>query len=299
MTRLSRRRFLESAAKGLGAGTAMVLAAGGPARAADADSAPISFGLVTDVHHADAAPNGTRYYRDSLAKLGQAVDTFNRRKVAFVVELGDLIDAGPTKEDELAYLRAADAVLGRFNGPRYCVLGNHCLAALSKREFLDHCSVAKKQSRYSFDAGPFHFVVLDADYRKDGTPYEAGNFTWTDTWVPAAEQQWLAKDLRTARGKKVVVFMHQNLHDEKDPHGVKNAPDVRKILESAGNVTAVLQGHMHTGGYARIGEIDYFTFRAMVEGPGLENNAYAVVTLDPSGGVNIEGFGQQPSKTLP
>lgn len=296
MRQLTRRQFLKTAAA-TGTGVWSAAARFRPLAAAPA-AGPFSFGLVTDVHHADAPAKGTRHYRDSLAKLRKAIDEFNRRGVAFVVELGDLIDAGPTKADELAYLGAVNEVYKKFDGPRHYVLGNHCLAALTKQEFLDHVGAAEKRSYYAFDAGPCHFVVLDADFLGDGSPYAAGNYVWTDTWIPTAERQWLAEDLRQARGKSTFVFIHQNLHDETNPHGVKNAPEVRKILESADGVRAVFQGHMHTGGHAGLGGIDYFTLRAMVEGPGLENNAYAVVTLEPSGRIVIEGFAKQPGKTL-
>lgn len=49
-----------------------------------------SFGIVTDVHYADAAPSGTRIYRDSLPKVKAAMATFNEEQVDFVMSLGDL-----------------------------------------------------------------------------------------------------------------------------------------------------------------------------------------------------------------
>jgi alkaline phosphatase len=290
---LTRRRFLKTAGAGLGLGATGLLAASRGVVAGERSGDRLSFGLVTDVHYADAPPRGSRHYRDSLAKLEEAVHTFNRREVAFVVELGDLIDAGPSKAEELKHLRTIDEVYRQFRGPRYYVLGNHCLNAFTKDEFLAHCGARIKKSFYSFDYGPFHFVVLDANFRRDGTPYAAGNFSWTDTWIHPPQQRWLADDLKQAGAKKTFVFLHQNLHDETDPHGVKNAPQVRRVLESAGNVVAVFQGHMHSGGYAKIGGIHYSTLRAMVEGPAVENNAYAIVTLKKSGQPILEGFGRQ------
>jgi alkaline phosphatase len=291
---LTRRRFLNAAAAGLGLEATGLLgsstrAAAGGERGADR----LSFGLVTDVHYAEAPPRGSRHYRDSLAKLQQAVRTFDRREVSFVVELGDFIDAGPAKAEELNHLRTIDEVCQRFRGPRHYVLGNHCLNAFTKDEFLAHCGARIKKSFYSFDCGAFHFVVLDANFRRDGAPYAAGNFSWTDTYIHPPQQRWLADDLNQAGAKKTFLFVHQNLHDETDPHGVKNASEVRRVLESAGNVLAVFQGHMNSGGYAKIGGIHYCTLRAMVEGPTLANNAYAIVTLDKSGQPAFEGFVRQ------
>jgi len=295
---LTRRRFLETAGAGLGLGAAGLLAASdGPAAEAD-EAEPLTFGLVTDVHYADAPTRGSRHYRDSLAKLDQAVATFNRRKVSFVVELGDFIDAGPSKANEIEHLRTIDERYQGFGGPRHYVLGNHCVSKLTKDEFLAHSGARVKKSFYSFDFGSFHFVVLDANFRRDGTPYAAGNFSWTDTWIHPPQQKWLADDLERAGTRKTFVFLHQNLHDETDAHGVKNAPQVRRVLEDADNVVAVFQGHMHSGGYARIGGVHYCTLKAMVEGPTLENNAYAIVTVQKSGQPTFEGFGRQREMKL-
>jgi len=258
-----------------------------------------SFGLVTDVHYADVPPKGSRHYRDSQAKLRQAVAAFNERKLPMMVELGDFIDAGPNKDDTLKYLAVIRKDFEAFRGQRHFVLGNHCLDRMTKKDFLDNCGTKFDNSFYSFDLGGRHFVVLDGDFKKDGSPYAEGKYNWTDTWIPEAQQKWLADDLKKARGKKTVVFIHQNLDQDKSGVAVKNAPAVRKILEEAGNVLAVMQGHHHAGGYRKINGIHYITFKAMVEGPTLKNNAYAAVTLHADERITIEGFGKQISRSIP
>ncbi len=94
--RQTRRHFLQQAT----AGTVAACVCASPSRAAEPElenENTLTFGLVTDVHYADADTRGTRHYRDSLAKLMAAVEEFQRQKVAFVAELGDLINAGPSK----------------------------------------------------------------------------------------------------------------------------------------------------------------------------------------------------------
>ena len=288
MRQPTRREFLTTAAGGA------VMAAGwlpgGQALADEAES--ITFGLVTDVHYADVQRGGSRYYRDSQEKLRQAIETFNRRKVAFVAELGDFVDAGPNKADDLRFLHAIREVFGELKADRHYVLGNHCLTRLTKTEFLANCGARIKRSHYSFDQGPLHFVVLDANFKQDGAPYAEGNFGWTNTWIHEPQQRWLAEDLQKAGDKPTVVLVHQNLDKEKDAHGVKSGPAVRRVLEKAGNVAAVFQGHMHRGGFQKLAGIPYHTLPAMVERPGLKNNAYAVVTIDKSGKTKIEPFGR-------
>lgn len=215
------------------------------------------------------------------------------------MELGDLIDKGPSTADDKQYLAAACEGLTAFPGSRHYVLGNHCVTTLTKAEFLKGCGQKPTLSHhYSFDHGGWHFVVLDADFRRDETPYEPGKFHWTDTWVPAAQLAWLQRDLAEHSTLPCVIFVHQNLHDHTQSWGIKNADAVRKVLEASGNVVAVLQGHKHDGAYARIEGIDYYTFKAMVEGKTADDNAYALVGLGPGRKVRIEGFGRQPSRTI-
>lgn len=257
-----------------------------------------SFGVITDLHYARIATRGKRYYADSLAKFSQAVATFGQRKLPLMFELGDLIDAGPSKADDLGYLKAVRDVVERFPGQRRFVLGNHCVARLSKEEFLAGWGSPGAPTYYSFDQAGWHFTVLDADFLSNGTPYNAGNFHWTDSWIPPDQQRWLADDLRQAGSRPTMVLVHQNLQDQTKTWCVKNAAQVRKILQQAGNVQAVLQGHLHEGGCTTIEGIPYFTFKGAVEGAGLAGNAYAIVTVGPGERVSIEGFGRQPSQVL-
>ncbi len=286
---VSRRGFL---CAGTAAATTATLAC--RAQAAEAEAKDLTFGVFADPHYADRAPLGTRHYRDSDAKLAEFAKTMGQAKPHFAIGLGDFVDKGNTVAEELAYLKHIDAVYRKLLCPRHYVLGNHDLATLTKPQFLK--AVGMPGAHYAFDADPFHCVVLDANYTEDLTPYGAGNFHWTDTWVPPDEQKWLEADLRETR-RKALVFVHQCLDDDKGPHGVKNGRDVRAILEASGKVLAVFSGHNHKGGYRKLRGIHYFTMRGMVEGPGLDNNAFALVTVSPDGAVRIKGFGAQPSST--
>ena len=168
------------------------------------------------------------------------------------------------------------------------MLGNHCVYTLTKQEFLD--GVEQEQSYYSFDQGNYHFVVLDSCFRSDGQPYGRKNFEWTDPNIPDAELDWLKNDLST-NSKPTVVFAHQRL-DVSTHHGVKNAASVRAILESA-EVQLVLQGHSHQNDHKEINGIHYCTLVAMIEGAGVTNNGYSVMTLANDGSIQISGFRKQ------
>ncbi len=280
----SRRDLLRQGALLL-AGPALAAASGFASDPAG-DKPKLRIGLLTDLHYADMPPAGTRHYRETLAKLAEAVERFRESKVDLVVELGDLIDAGDSLDSEKGHLRRIAKALAGFSGPRHCVLGNHCVFRLTKPEFLD--IVGQKASYYSLDAGGCRLVVLDACFRRDGEPYGRKNFAWADANIPPAEVEWLRADLAQSR-HKTIVFIHQRL-DVTPPYGVANAPEVRKILEESGKVLAVFQGHEHRGDTREIHGIRYVTLKAMVEGSGPENNAYAVVDLLPDNTVRVAGY---------
>ena len=217
----------------------------------------------------------------------------NEQKVDFLVELGDFKDqdSPPTEQKTLSYLRAIETIFCKFNGPTYHVLGNHDLDSLSKAQFMtniENTGIGSDTSYYSFDSNGVHFVVLDANYKSDGADYDHGNFDWTDANIPPAELQWLRRDLAASRGA-VIVLIHQLL-DGTGSHYVKNAAEVRQVLEQSGRILAVFQGHQHNGGYSQIEGIHYYTLKAVVEGSGPESNSYAIVEANPDGSITVTGY---------
>lgn len=253
------------------------------------DASHLRVALVTDLHYADKPPAGTRFYSETLRKLEEAARQFEQDAPTILVELGDLIDAADSVETEERYLTTINGEFSAICKDRHYVLGNHCVDTLRKEEFLG--GVEQEKSYYSFERGGFHFVVLDSCFRGDGEPYGRRNFEWTDANIPTAELEWLDTDLKTT-DKKVVVFAHQRL-DVSNNHGVKNNADVRKVLESSGNVLAVFQGHSHQNDLKEIGGIHYCTLVAMVEGSGAENNGYSLMDIAPNGTIRLKGFRKQ------
>jgi 3',5'-cyclic AMP phosphodiesterase CpdA len=294
---VTRRDFLT--ASGL---VAAGLFVGAPlARAEGADRKAIArFGIVTDSHYADV-PGGGRWYRGSIAKMTECVALMNDKKVDFLIELGDFKDqdSPPLEKNTLKHLETIEAVFGKFKGPRYHVMGNHDVDSISKEQFLSRVTntgIDKGASYYSFDAKGLRCVVLDANYRADGSDYDRGNFNWTDASLPGKQLDWLKKDLASA-SKPVIAFVHQQL-DGAGSHYVKNASDVRQILQEGKKVLAVFQGHNHRGHYSHVEGIHYYTLIAMVDGTGEENNSYAIVEVYEDGSIAVTGYRRAVSRKM-
>ena len=167
------------------------------ANAATPAKSSLRVGMITDVHYANLATKGTRYYRDSIQKVREATKIFKQSNVAFALELGDFIDVGPNLRTEIGHLKRIETEFATGCKDRHHVLGNHCVFNLTKQEFLD--TIGAKEPHYSFDRGNFHIVVLDACFRADGVAYQRKNFDWTDANIPMSQLEWLKNDLASTK----------------------------------------------------------------------------------------------------
>jgi len=260
----------------------------------------VSFGVVTDIHHAGIPDNGARTYNQSLTKLSECMDTMNKQKVDFLIELGDFKDMSQPVNEQLTtgYLKEVENVFSRFNGKRFHVFGNHDADCITKESFnaiAKNSGVRSDKTYYSFNKGGIHFIVLDACYDSTGRSYSKGNFAWHDSNIPKEELVWLKNDIAVTLNP-VVVFTHQVL-DGNGTYAIRNAQVVRGILENSGKVLGVFQGHYHEGSYSRINEIHYYTLRGLIEGAYPEGNSYAIVSISPRL-INISGFRRAVSLRL-
>ncbi len=291
-------------------GGVVLLATGRKAQAATRRGAKqgrsLRFGVLTDTHYSDREVGGTRHYRDSLQKMQEAIDEFNRAEVDFIIELGDMKDmpksADPAKT--LADLDRIEAIFRQFDGATYHALGNHDMDCISKEEFLAHTTNtgrAKGKSYYSFAARGVRCIVLDANFNADLTPYCRGNFKWTSAQIPPQQLEWLEAELKAHANQPTLIFLHQLLDHFSGVNKnvcVSNAAEVVAIIERHPQVLAVFQGHHHPGHYSHRNGIHYVTLNGMIEKAAPAHNSFAIVELSPSGEITITGFRDCPSRKL-
>ena len=131
----------------------------------------------------------------------------------------------------------------------------------------------------------------------DGVSYARGDYSWTDCFIPEVEQEWIRETLdANESGRPIIAFLHQNLQDPGNAHGVKNGAEIRAILESADDVRAVFQGHDHRGGFVEINDIFYCTQKALVEQASIEDCPYAIVSVLDDGRIEVQSFGRETSR---
>lgn len=183
-----------------------------------------------------------------------------REKRTFIIQLGDLASFS----DEG---REIAGIFNSFEGPHYHVLGNH------ETEFSDKASVlemlGQKDKYYSFDAGDYHFIVLDTNYEKVGDKfydYNCRRHDFSNCYIKPEQLAWLDADLAST-DKRCFIFMHATC--EVGDFGILNKNDFRGVLWKANQragynkVTMVVSGHDHTDEYLYKGGIHYLAVNSM------------------------------------
>jgi len=254
-----------------------------------------SFGLIADVQYADLengsdfAKTRTRYYRNSLKILEEAVDWWKERNLSCVVQLGDVID-GKNSACNQSHT-ALDTVLSSFKRtgvPVFHMLGNHEFYNFSRDQL--RSLLFKETGQEAFYSFPlcrgWRAVVLDPydisvlGHPKGSTQWKIGaeilhrknpetlkeggkwlanvrgrdrRFLPYNGAIGAVQLQWLREELQTAEEveERVVVFCHVPLLPmaTKDVTVLWNYEEVLGVLGETGSAAAVFAGHDHDGGY--------------------------------------------------
>ena len=230
-----------------------------------------SFGVLADIQYADQDTAMGREYRRSVEKLERCSAALRSERLAFVIQLGDLVDGGLENLDRIL------PVFNRIAAAKRHVLGNHDFCAprdvLLKR-------LGMPAAYYHFAERGWRFVVLDGmdvsvadsegrDLLSALRSERARNAQAWNGAVGPRQREWLAQVLAeaTRRNERVIVFCHFPVLAEscRPEHLLWDHREVLAMLESQPSVVAYMNGHDHRGGYAERNGRHYVTFPGMVE----------------------------------
>ncbi len=271
--------------------------------------AGVRVGLVADPQYADIPPLRTRFYRQSIGKLTEAVEHFNGQDLACCVNLGDLIDQRWESFD--AILKPVAKSRHKFHH----VLGNHDFGVPDELKARVPARLGLKRRYYSVEARGFCFVMLDttdmsayaypADSKEavaaeaERKALAAAGAKNAQTWngaVGEGQLKWFEDTCGKAAKaqRKVVVFAHHPIFPP-DTHTEWNSDALLKVVERNRNVVAWINGHNHAGAFGVHDDVPFITLKGMVE---TENtNAFAVARLLPDR-LELTGHGREPSREL-
>ncbi len=277
------------------------------AHAESAEEAPeFSFGLVADVQYADIPASGSRYYRESLDKLRECVETFNAMDLVCVMDVGDVIDEGRDSFNDVM------PIYNELDAPLHIALGNHDFP-VSHEHTLGVLDM--EESYYSFSVNDWRFIVLDGNdlsvlaWPEGSDRYEESAAMLAEleeadapnarTWnggLGAAQLAWLEETLESAAeaDEKVMLFCHFPVYPA-GAHNLWNGEELVSLIEQHPHVVAYFNGHNHAGNYATREGVHYVTLHGMVETE--DETAYAVVDVH-GDRLEITGYGRQPDRVL-
>ncbi len=167
-------------------------------------------------------------------------DAIAQEHPAFVINDGDLVMDGRVKSDWNGFFWAVKNMAA--TSPLYPVLGNH--EYNSKYYFSSFVTPAgggeHNEQYYSFDYGPAHFIVLDADIL----------LMQRDVKGMEKETQWLENDLKShSNAKWTFVFYHEPFWTNCSEYGNEPvSPTItywKPIFEKY-HVDIVFNSHFHT-----------------------------------------------------
>lgn len=228
----------------------------------------VAFGLVTDIHFSRTA-YGNRDCPGALERLRATLSAFTDNGISLVINLGDAIDDAPTMAVELALCAEIRAVFDAFPGTVLHVIGNHDVAMFSKAEYRDAIGSATPPY-YRHDDHGVRLLMLDGNCHADGRDFDHGDFAWDDAWIAESQIAWLTVEL-AATDRPVLICCHECLDESTDdPHVVRNAAEIRRVIRESGTVRGVFQGHYHPGRRRMVNDIPFVTIPSVATGTGCE-----------------------------
>lgn len=244
----------------------------------------IKFGLFTDLHYALPDMPARDNNRRSLEDMRKGMTRFAQAGVDFVVTLGDNIQTAGDISGEYNLLKFLMKEWNSYGVPVHVVWGNHDFSQLSYAHVLE--AVQTDRSYYSFDLKGCRFIILDTNYDPDDRHFGENQFDWKLAKLSEEEVIWLEEKL--ADRKRTIIFTHANLYF--DPaqeiskyYQILNRGRIWDILEKAGCVEVVFQGHFHEYRYFQSRKIHFINVPSPTKVEAYDPACFPIVEIREDG----------------
>jgi alkaline phosphatase len=272
------------------------------------------FGVIGDPHLVTVPHALAPHITNKHAEINNFATAMNRDAASFIICVGDNVHEGANGGIASRYnnevftnnvMTYKNAMLA-FDREVYHVLGNHdvlgTLDMAGLRAVWDDPGARSHlpAGYYTFDYPEknLRFIVLDAQYKSDGSHYTALDTGYAVGHIPPVQQNWLSGQLEQAKtgGWNVFVFCHQQISD--DPvYGlapVSNYTEVVMLLNSYSDIIRIVfGGHDHNGYMYERDGINYVHLKTMQDGV-----SWALVELRDDGAIRVDGHGHMPSLNI-
>ncbi len=271
----------------------------------------LQLGLLADPQYLDAPAAGTRFYRQSIGKLGAAVEHFNTLDLDFCVNAGDTIDR------DLASFDAILKPLAQCRHKFHHILGNHDFELPDDQKGGVPARLGLTRRYHSITQSGFCFLMLDTNdvslYAQPASAPEtrvalqalnrlaATRVIHAQPWngaVGPAQLDWLDETCRKAAAEKqkVIIFSHHPVLPSPHNRNAWNSDALASRGALHPNIVAWISGHNHAGAYELRGGLPFITLKGMVETQ--DTNAFATARLF-ADRLELTGHGREISREIP
>ncbi len=238
----------------------------------------LKIGFVTDWEYGTRKRLKHKLTNQAPLELEKAVAYMNTVFYPdIVIGGGDYVESSGVKLlTARRQLELVNNIFKKLEAPRLYAVGNHDVRSLSIEEVKEVLGLS--ETHIYQDIGDWRLIVMDTNYDPK-TDIHRTMKSYVTGYVNKEELAWLSEALKTDR--PVLVFSHHSPLPVPSTTGrtyiknIENAPQVRKVLESAGNVVAVISGHNPTSYYEERNGIHYFVVDTMVNEAAL--GAFATI----------------------
>jgi predicted phosphodiesterase len=269
------------------------------------------FGIVADPQYAPVVPSlkMNRYYANSLWKLSDAIEAFNKEDLQVVATLGDIIDRHWESFSHILPL------YDKLKHEHFFVLGNHDYDIA--KEYLASVvrTVGMDKAYYDFTGGGYRFLVLDGNDVSTFAPPEgdprreiaaarldelkAKGAANAQSWNGSLSDEqfaWAEETMKKAQaaGEKVIVLNHYPVYPANE-HNQWDSERIVEMLTGYDNFVAYFNGHNHAGNYGETGGKHFLNFKGMVDTP--DTTAYSIVEVY-GDRIEVRGVGREENRTL-
>jgi len=234
----------------------------------------LRFAQVSDSHFMQDGANTTfKMITESPKLLDDAIEQINGvPNINFVMFTGDLVDKPYENE-----LNAVLTHVNKLNYPWYFAFGNHdvCIGGhLTKKLYLS--ILRENNSNFTFDK-PYYSFIPKQGYKVIVLDNIIDNEITSNGYISQEQLKWLDEELATSQKDVVLIFAHVPIIEpfSSPNHKLRNAEEVRSIIEKYKNPIGVFTGHYHVTKVIQHNNVLYVNTPSLVSYP----NAFRIIDV--------------------
>lgn len=246
--------------------------------------------IFSDIHYIKNKPNfevnqKLTEYAEELVDM--MIDKINNEiKPDICINLGDLIQASSSFEEDKENLQYIWKKLQQIRVPFYTLIGNHELKQVkSNKEVLD--IIGYESATFSLDVNNYHLIFCGTEVNNVDTRFKTH-------YLSDMDMEFIKDDLKNNINKKIIVFTHFGIAED-DMKGnfwfennieagmLQNRKQLKDLLNNSNNILAVFSAHQHWTKRIKEYGIDYYLVGSLVENinhDGIPDGVYFDVQID-------------------